>query len=91
MFSSPLSSPLTFLETYHKDADPFISSLFGTDNPLTFLAVVAGILFLIKKSEQQSKLQKEEPWIKPTLLVLYGLNFGINGAGFLLALAGQSF
>ena len=84
-----LSLPSTVMEFWQKDSDPFINSLFGTENPWTFLTVVSGILYLIKKAEREMKNQKEVAWVKPTLLILYGLNFGINGAGMLLALAGK--
>lgn len=85
---SLLSLPSQAMEFWHKDSDPFISTLFGTENPWTFLTLVIGIFYLIKKTEKQVKFEKEGAWVKPTLLVLYGLNFGVNGAGFLLALAG---
>lgn len=78
------------LDAWHKDADSFTSQLFMTQSPLTFLGVLAAIFFTIKRTEQLMKHEKQPEFIKPALLVLYGLNFGLNGAGILMALTGES-
>jgi len=87
-----MSTSLRYLlyDFWEKDTDPFINSLFATQNPWTYFTVIVATLYLIKKTELSMKSEKEPIWVKPTMLILYGLNFGINGAGMLLALAATS-
>jgi hypothetical protein len=78
------------MEFWKTDADPFVSSLFGIQNPGSLLMMIAGIAILIKRNEWNSMTEKEPAYIKPVLLVLYGLLFGVSGAGTMLAYAGKS-
>lgn len=77
------------LDVWHKEADSFTSQLFMTQSPVTFLGVLIGIFLTIKRTEQLMKHEKQPDFVKPALLILYGLNFGLNGAGILLALTGK--
>lgn len=87
MSTASLQSQL--IDFWKEDADPFVSTLFGIQSPGSFLTIVVGIALLIKRNERNSRMEKEPVYVKPALLVLYGLLFGVNGAGCLLALAGK--
>lgn len=82
------SSGWQLLQMWEKEADPFVSTLFGIQNPCSFLALVTSIGLLIRRNEWKSATEKEPTYVKPMLLVLYGLLFGVSGAETMLALAG---